>query len=242
MRALSKVATLRRMAPRRTRTRAAVRRCLGRRREAVVRRRRRSPRRDLADRRGDGAAARRLSPAAGPRRADARSAMRLRPWRRPSDIRSSPSSARAISLHKSDIGGVITSLRTATEVRDAVSRLLADGAVHDIHPEGVLDSADGHRRRRDHGRPGARSAVRPGRRIRSRRHGRRARARRALPRRPRLRSGRGRPHPREPRVTASDRLPRTAGRPISPRSRTSCSDSRSSLRTCRKCARSTSIR
>ena len=41
-------------------------------------------------------------------------------------------------IHKSDIGGVITSLRTATEVRDAVSRLLANAAVHDIHPEGVL--------------------------------------------------------------------------------------------------------
>jgi len=41
-------------------------------------------------------------------------------------------------IHKSDIGGVITSLRTAAEVRDAVSRLLANAAAHDIHPEGVL--------------------------------------------------------------------------------------------------------
>ena len=41
-------------------------------------------------------------------------------------------------IHKSDIGGVITSLRTAAEVRDAVSRLLANAAAHDIRPDGVL--------------------------------------------------------------------------------------------------------
>jgi acetate---CoA ligase (ADP-forming) len=41
-------------------------------------------------------------------------------------------------IHKSDIGGVNTSLRTATEVREAVARLLASAAAHDIRPEGVL--------------------------------------------------------------------------------------------------------
>ena len=41
-------------------------------------------------------------------------------------------------VHKTDMGGVATSLRTAAEVRDAVSRLLATATAHGIHADGVL--------------------------------------------------------------------------------------------------------
>jgi acetyl coenzyme A synthetase (ADP forming)-like protein len=41
-------------------------------------------------------------------------------------------------VHKTDMGGVVTSLRTAAEVRDAVSKLLATAVAHRIHADGVL--------------------------------------------------------------------------------------------------------
>jgi acyl-CoA synthetase (NDP forming) len=41
-------------------------------------------------------------------------------------------------VHKTDIGAVVTSLRTAAEVRDAFARLLATAVAHGIHADGVL--------------------------------------------------------------------------------------------------------
>ncbi len=41
-------------------------------------------------------------------------------------------------LHKSDIGGVITSLRTPADVREAVGMLQSTAQAHGLHPDGVL--------------------------------------------------------------------------------------------------------
>ena len=143
-------------------------------------------------------------------------------------------------IHKSDIGGVITSLRTAAEVRDAVSRLLANAAAHDIHPEGVLIQPMIVGRRRDHGRawPTIRCSARSSASVSAARTSNSSATctSESCPSLIGTQTTSSAPAARCRASTGTE----DGQSLISPRSRRSCCGSRSSLRICRKYARSTS--